>query len=476
LEVKPTKLVKGQGLARLLAESNFRALGMNNAQEEEGCIDMNEIDDQIIENKIEDKFISSDWYKDIVTYLLTLKCPDELSASKARTLKLHAVKYCISEKKLYWKDPLGFLLFCLVESETEEVINQFHEGVCGGHHAWRATTYKILRVGYYWPKLFPDVNAKVRACNPCQFFTGKQKLPAMPLVLVKIEAPFQQWGLDFIGEINPHSSAQHRWILTATDYFTKWVEAIPTRKAIDSVVIEFLEENILARFGCPRKIVTDNAQAFKSMAMISFCKKYNIVLGHSTTYYPQGNGLDESSNKSLINIIKKVLKENKISWHLHLKYALWANRIGTKKSIGTSPFQMVYGTDVVLPINLALPVMKLWQDEKEEPNPLTRRINQLIEVQQHRDVIDEKLQKYQDNMKLLFDRKAKNINFLPRDLVLRWDARKEDSGKNSKFDHIWYGPFKISSSEGNNSFLLENLDGKILNAPVNARFLKHYME
>jgi hypothetical protein len=476
LEVKPTKLVKGQGLARLLAESNFRALGINNVQEEEGWLDINEIDDQLIEDKIEDKFIASDWYKDIVMYLLTLKCPDELSASKARTLKLHAVKYCISDKKLYWKDPLGFLLVCLVESETEEVINQFHEGVCGGHHAWRATAYKILRAGYYWPKLFPDVNAKVRACNPCQFFTGKQKLPAMPLVPVKVEAPFQQWGLDFIGEINPHSSAQHRWILTATDYFTKWVEAIPTRKATDTVVIEFLEENILARFGCPRKIITDNAQAFKSMAMISFCQKYNIVLGHSTAYYPQGNGLAESSNKSLINIIKKVLKENKKSWHLHLKYALWANRIGTKKSIGTSPFQMVYGTDVVLPINLALPVMKLWQDQNEEPNPLTRRINQLIEVQQHRDVIDEKLQKYQDNMKLLFDRKAKDRNFLPGDLVLRWDARKEDSGKNGKFDHIWYGPFKISSSEGSNSFLLENLDGKILNNPVNARFLKHYME
>jgi hypothetical protein len=161
---------------------------------------------------------------------------------------------------------------------------------------------------------------------------------------------------------------------------------------------------------------------------------------------------------------------------LHLKYALWANRIGTKKSIGTSRFQMVYGTDVVLPINLALPVMKLWQDEKEEPNPLTRRINQLIEVQQHRAVVDEKLQKYQDDMKVLFDRKAKDINFLSRDLVLRWDARKEDSGKNGKFDHIWYGPFKVASPEGKNSFLLENLDGKILNPPVNGRFLKHYME
>jgi hypothetical protein len=164
-----------------------------------------------------------------------------------------------------------------------------------------------LRAGYYLPKLFSDVNAKVHACDPCQIFAGKQKLPALPLVPVKTEAPFQQWGLDFIGEIKPHSSAQHRWILTATYYFTKWVEAIPTKRATDSVVIEFLEDNILSRFGCPRKIVTDNTQAFKSTTMIIFCQKYNIVLGHSTAYYPQGNGMAESSNKSLVNIIKKIL-------------------------------------------------------------------------------------------------------------------------------------------------------------------------
>jgi hypothetical protein len=96
------------------------------------------------------------------------------------------------------------------------------------------------------------------------------------------------------------------------------------------------------------------------MAMVSFCQKYNIVLGNSMAYYPQGNGLANSSNKILINIIKKVLTKNKKAWHVHLKYALWANRIGTKKSIGMFPFQMVYRTDVVLPINISLPVMKLW--------------------------------------------------------------------------------------------------------------------
>ena len=77
----------------------------------------------------------------------------------------------------------------------------------------------------------------------------------------------------------------------ATDYFTKWIEAIPSRQATDTVIISFLENNILSRFGFPQKIITDNAAAFKSKKMIDFCHKYHITLGHSTTYYPQGNGL-----------------------------------------------------------------------------------------------------------------------------------------------------------------------------------------
>ena len=94
-----------------------------------------------------------------------------------------------------------------------------------------------------------------------------------------------------IGEINPNSSGQHKWILTTTDYFTKWIEAIPTRKAIEAVIIYFLENNTLERFFCPKRIVTDNAASFKSKKMIHFCHKYDISLNHSTSYYTQGNGM-----------------------------------------------------------------------------------------------------------------------------------------------------------------------------------------
>lgn len=85
---------------------------------------------------------------------------------------------------------------------------------------------------------------------------------------IKVQVPFQQWGLDSIGEIHPNSSGQHKYILTTIDYFTKWLEAIPTQKDDVKVIITFLEDCILSRFVCPRRLVIDNTQAFKSSKMM----------------------------------------------------------------------------------------------------------------------------------------------------------------------------------------------------------------
>jgi len=150
----------------------------------------------------------------------------------------------------------------------------------------------------------------------------------------------------------------------------------------------------LSRFGCPRKLIIDNAQAFSSHRLVKFCNDYNIILSHSTTYYPQRNGLVESSNKSLVRTIKKLLQDNKKAWNSKLIYALWANRVSTKKSIGTSPFQLFYGTYVVFPTSLGMPMMKYIQEEGSEPNPTQRRIKQLIEVHQLREGLCDKVQTY----------------------------------------------------------------------------------
>ena len=114
--------------------------------------------------------------------------------------------------------------------------------------------------------------------------------------------------------------------------------------------------------------------------MVELYDKYNILLSHSTTYYAQGNGLAESSNKSLVNIIKKMLETNKRNWHRKLINALWANRVSCKKSIGMSPFELVYGTDSVFPTSLMVTVMRLLQEVASEQDDNKRRINQMIHL------------------------------------------------------------------------------------------------
>jgi hypothetical protein len=206
---------------------------------------------------------SCEWYLGIIHFLQNLEVPPELSMTQARALKLRAIKFCIYNNLLYWKDPADLLLRCLDKEESVEVTQQFHSSVCSGHHYWKTTAHKILRAGYYWPFLFSNVCAFVKSCDKCQRFTGKQQLKSLPLIPIVVKGPFQQWGLDFIGEINPSSSGQHKWILVATYYFTKWIEAIPTRNATHQVVMKFLYENISSRFGCPKRLVIDNAVAFK---------------------------------------------------------------------------------------------------------------------------------------------------------------------------------------------------------------------
>jgi transposase InsO family protein len=131
--------------------------------------------------------------------------------------------------------------------------------------------------------------------------------------------------------------------------------------ASHKVIIGFLED-LITRFGYPSKIVTDNATSFKDEPLVKFCEQLGIKLIHSTPYYPHGNGLVESSNKSLIRIIKRLLEDNKRAWDSKMKFTLWADRVTKKRSIGISPFQLVYGIEVIFPSQLATPVAKFLQD------------------------------------------------------------------------------------------------------------------
>jgi len=148
-------------LARLLVESNCKSLGVNfmNINSENQQVEIDDKDSHVSLNLTE-----CIWYKDIIYFLQKLRPPDGLEKNKVRDLKLKAIKYCLIDQVLYWKDPLGVILRCLDPQEAQRAITNFHDNLCGGHHFWRTIAYKILRAGYFWPSIFIDVCANIRAC------------------------------------------------------------------------------------------------------------------------------------------------------------------------------------------------------------------------------------------------------------------------------------------------------------------------
>jgi hypothetical protein len=131
-------------------------------------------------------------------------------------------------------------LICIESEYAENFLRELHDGPAGGNFAGNIIANKILRDYYYWPTLFRDSHTYIRKCKSFQMSTGREKRASIPLQPITISIPLEQWGLDVIREITPRSSKQHKYILTATNYFTKWAEAIPMTHMNEKVLNQFI--------------------------------------------------------------------------------------------------------------------------------------------------------------------------------------------------------------------------------------------
>jgi transposase InsO family protein len=131
-------------------------------------------------------------------------------------------------------------------------------------------------------------------------------------------------------------------VLVATDYFTKWIEAIPLKNMTHNEVIEFIAERIIHRFDIPQTLTTDQGTSFMFKEVRDFTKLYKIKLLKSSPYYAQANGQAESSNKTLIKLIKKKIEENLRRWHEVLSEALWAHHSSRHGATKVTPFELLY--------------------------------------------------------------------------------------------------------------------------------------
>jgi hypothetical protein len=292
--------------------------------------------------------------------------------------------------------------------------------------------------------------------------------------------------LNFIGEIHPSSTKGHRFVLVATDYFTKWVDVVPLRNMTHRELIDFVMGHTVYIFGIPQTLTTYQGATFMSGQFKEYASSLGIKLLNSSLYYAQANGQAEASKKTLIKLIKWKIEEKPKRWHDVLNEALWAYRVSQHGAIKVTPFDLVYGQEAVLPTEINLKTRRVQHQDVLSAieykdammgnidGVMEGRLDALREIDGRLDTLRE-IEKEKLKVAKTYNRRLQEKSFQINDLV--WKTILPLRLQNNKFGKwlpSWEGPFKIIRIVPENSYFVKDLEGRKLPKALNGKYFKKF--
>src|SRR6266498_1555057 len=177
-----------------------------------------------------------------------------------------------------------------------------HEGLTGAHNGTERI-FQQVQERYYWPKIYEDIRGYVQTCDACQ---RRGNLKANNILHpIEPKTPFQRIGIDIVGPLIIIKKG-NRYIVTAMDYFTKWLIAKAIKEATAKTVSKFIYEKIICEHGCPQVLQSNQGTHFVNRVIQDLSEKFRIKHRLSTPYHSQTNGLVERFNQTLCEKLAKM--------------------------------------------------------------------------------------------------------------------------------------------------------------------------
>jgi hypothetical protein len=254
------------------------------------------------------------------------------------------------------------------------------------------------------------------------------------------------------------------------------MEIVPVKNMMHREVIHFILEHIIHRFGIPQTLTTDHGSPFMSHHVREFAESLKIKLLSSSPYYAHAKGQTESSNKTLIKLIKNKIEENPKRWHEVLSKCLWAHRISKHHATKVTPFELVYGQEAILTVEVNLDGFRVaQQNELSAVDYHNLMPDRLDEVSDERIKALGEIERDKLRVARAYNKRVKEKSFLVGDLVCKTILSIESkSNQFGKWSSNWEGPYRIEKVILENSYMVQSVQRTSLSRALNGEYLKKY--
>ncbi|CAF4090667.1 unnamed protein product [Adineta steineri] len=347
-------------------------------------------------------------------------------------------------------------LIWIPKSLVNHVLFLYHDHHTAAHFGINKTTSKLINK-YYWINMHKYIADYIKSCIQCAKYNYERtKQPGKLNITPPPNEVMNLVGMDFWGPTNQPTRNGHRYIITLTDYLSKFVFAKAVRTNSAEEAADFFL-NICYQYGAPAKLITDQGPHFIAELMRKIIESCNTTHVLTTPYHPMSNGQVERFNATFAPSISKLINEQVERWNEFLQPIIYAYNTSQHATTSYAPFQIMFGRE-----NMLLMDPKQLKISLSKPNLYYEKMKQSRKI-----IIDYSRMNIQNRMKQAksrYDQNRPDPTYNINDLVLLRVINRA-----SKLQEKFEGPYRIIDKKGPSTFIVQIEDP---NGEENPNYIK----